>query len=113
MRDSRGNRERWYVRSGEIEVTQGDVLAQVRAREAGKVVRGLHATRRFVAHLRDLSSNGLRAFADTLSVDVDTLRAANAVFELEMVEDPLVLFEIFSKTTLPRDSTVVVVTPEF
>ena len=70
-------------------------------------------SRRFVAHLRDLSSNGLRAFADTLSVDVDTLRTVNAVFKLEMVKDPLVLFDIFSKTTLPRDSTVVVVTPEF
>ena len=57
--------------------------------------------------------NGLRAFADTLSVDIDTLRAAAAVLKLWLVEDPRALFEIFSKTTLPRDSTVVVVTPEF
>jgi len=70
-------------------------------------------TRQFVAHLKDLGSDATLAFADTLSVAIDTLDAAQATFDLKLVEDPQQLFEIFYKTTLPRDSTVVVVNPQF
>ncbi len=69
--------------------------------------------RRFVAHLRDLSSNGTLALADTITADVDTLGAVEAIFNLDLVEDSQTLLEIFSKTTLPSDSTVVVVVPQF
>lgn len=70
-------------------------------------------SRRFVAHLRDLSSSGTRAFADTITTSVDTLRVSEAVFRLRRVESSTGLLEVFNKTTLPRDSTVVVVTPVF
>jgi len=70
-------------------------------------------TRQFVAHLKDLSSSGTLAFSDTVTVDVDTLQVAKAVFDLKTVESAQDLFEIFNKTTLPRDSTVIVVNPQF
>ncbi len=69
--------------------------------------------RRFVAHLRDLSSGGTRAFADTINATIDTIRTTEAVFRLRRVESSAGLLEVFNKTTLPRDSTVVVVTPVF
>lgn len=69
--------------------------------------------RRFVAHLRDLSSSGTLAFADTITATVDTLQVTEAVFRLRKVESSAGLLEVFNKTTLPRDSTVVVVTPVF
>lgn len=70
-------------------------------------------TRQFVAHLRDLSSSGTLAFSDTVRVDVDTLQVAKAVFDLKTVESAQDLFEIFNRATLPRDSTVIVVNPQF
>ena len=70
-------------------------------------------TRRFVAHVRDLSSNLPRAFADTTTVKVDTLRTVDVVFSLQEVVRLEDLLEVFTKTTLPRDSTVVIVTPQF
>lgn len=70
-------------------------------------------SRRFVAHLRDLSSGGTLAFADTLTTTVDTLTVKDAVFRLRRVESSAGLLEVFNKTTLPRDSSVVVVTPVF
>ena len=69
--------------------------------------------RQFVAHLRDLSSRGTLAFADTLIARVDTLSITEAVFQLRRVQSPEGLLEVFNKTTLPRDSTVVVVSPIF
>jgi len=70
-------------------------------------------TRVFAAHLRDLSSGGTLAFADTLVVAVDTLRTAQGRFELELVRDPATISAIFTKDTLPPDSSVVVITPQF
>ena len=69
--------------------------------------------RRFVAHLRDLSSAGTRAFADTITAVVDTLSVTEAVFRLKPVASSEGLLEVFNKTTLPRDSSVVVVAPVF
>ena len=69
--------------------------------------------RRFVAHLRDLSSRGNLAFADTITAVIDTIGVAQAIFRLRRVESKEGLLEVFNKTTLPRDSTVVVVTPVF
>jgi len=69
--------------------------------------------RRFVAHLRDLSSGGNLAFADTITAVIDTISVAQAIFRLRRVESKEGLLEVFNKTTLPRDSTVVVVTPVF
>jgi len=69
--------------------------------------------RRFVAHLRDLSSGGTRAFADTIIAAVDTLEITEAVFSLKPVLSSEGLLEVFNKTILPRDSTVVVVAPIF
>ncbi len=69
--------------------------------------------RRFVAHLRDLSSGGNLAFADTITAVIDTISVTQAVFRLRRVESKEGLLEVFNKTTLPRDSTVVVVTPVF
>ncbi len=69
--------------------------------------------RRFVAHLRDLSSNGSLAFADTITAVVDTFNITQGVFQLRRVESQAGLLEVFNKTTLPRDSTVVVLTPVF
>ncbi len=69
--------------------------------------------RRFVAHLRDLSSNGSIALADTVTATVDTFSVAEAVFNLKLVVSSDGLLEVFTKTTLPRDSTIVVVTPTF
>ena len=69
--------------------------------------------RRFVAHLRDLSSNGTLALADTIVTLVDTLNITEAVFNLEQVRSSSALLDIFTKTALPGDSTVVVVTPVF
>ncbi|MBT3602631.1 MAG: hypothetical protein HN521_06130 [Candidatus Latescibacteria bacterium] len=69
--------------------------------------------RRFVAHLRDLSSGGNLAFADTIIAQIDTLNVTQATFQLRRVESQAGLLEVFNKTTLPRDSTVVVVTPVF
>lgn len=69
--------------------------------------------RRFVAHLKDLSSGGTLAFADTLTVFIDTLATSRSEFLMELVSDPATLSEIFTKDTLPPDSSVVVVTPQF
>lgn len=69
--------------------------------------------RRFVAHLRDLSSNGTLALADTIVTLVDTLNITEAVFNLKQVRSSSALLDIFSKTALPSDSTVVVVTSVF
>lgn len=69
--------------------------------------------RRFVAHLRDLSSSGNLAFADTITAVIDTVGLTQAIFRLRRVESKEGLLEVFNKTTLPRDSTVVVVTPVF
>ena len=69
--------------------------------------------RQFVAHLRDLSSGGNLAFADTVTAVVDTANLVQATFQLRRVESQAGLLEVFNKTTLPRDSTVVVVTPIF
>lgn len=69
--------------------------------------------RQFVAHLRDLSSEGNLAFADTIIATIDTLNVTQAAFQLRRVESQAGLLEVFNKTTLPRDSTVVVVTPVF
>ena len=69
--------------------------------------------RRFVAHLRDLSSNGSIALADTITAAIDTFSVAEAVFNLKLVVSSDGLLEVFTKTTLPRDSTIVVVTPTF
>ncbi|MCZ6633408.1 MAG: hypothetical protein O7G87_08385 [bacterium] len=69
--------------------------------------------RRFVAHLRDLSSNGTLALADTIVTLVDTLHITEAVFNLKQVRSSSALLDIFSKTALPSDSTVVVVTSVF
>lgn len=69
--------------------------------------------RQFVAHLRDLSSGGALAFADTVTAVVDTANLVQATFLLRKVESQAGLLEVFNKTTLPRDSTVVVVTPIF
>lgn len=69
--------------------------------------------RQFVAHLRDLSSNGTLAFADTIIATIDTVGLTQGVFNLRRVETSAGLLEVFNKTTLPRDSTVVVVTPVF
>ncbi|MDP6042335.1 MAG: hypothetical protein QGG64_27545 [Candidatus Latescibacteria bacterium] len=69
--------------------------------------------RRFVAHLRDLSSAGTRAFADTITAGVDTVSVTEAVFLLKSVASSEGLLEVFNKTTLPRDSSVVVVAPVF
>jgi|TARA_B100000686_G_scaffold300536_1_gene335136 hypothetical protein len=70
-------------------------------------------TRQFVAHLKDLASNQTTALADTVTVFIDTTRTVDAVFSLEPVGDPSVVREIFTQETLPRDSSVVVVTPVF
>ena len=70
-------------------------------------------TRRFVAHLKDLASNQTTALADTVTVDIDTVRTVSAVFELAPVVDPSVIRAIFTQETLPRDSSVVVITPVF
>ena len=70
-------------------------------------------TRQFVAHLKDLASNQTTAFADTVTVHVDTVSTVNAVFNLLPVEDASVVHAIFTQETLPRDSSVVVVTPVF
>jgi hypothetical protein len=70
-------------------------------------------TRRFVAHVRDLSSNLTRAFADTATAEVDTSSGVDVVFSMKEVVRLEDLLEVFTKTTLPRDSTVVVVTPQF
>lgn len=69
--------------------------------------------RRFIAHLRDLSSGGTLAFADTITATIDTSAVSQAVFQLRQVETSAGLLEVFNKTTLPRDSTVVVLTPVF
>lgn len=69
--------------------------------------------RQFVAHLRDLSSGGTLAFADTITATIDTITVSQAVFRLRKVVSNEGLLEVFNKTTLPRDSTVVVVTPIF
>lgn len=69
--------------------------------------------RRFIAHLRDLSSGGTLAFADTITATIDTSSVSQAVFQLRQVETSAGLLEVFNKTTLPRDSTVVVLTPVF
>lgn len=69
--------------------------------------------RRFIAHLKDLASNQTTALADTVVVEVDTIRAVDAVFDLRPVEDASVVRAIFTQETLPRDSSVVVVTPVF
>lgn len=69
--------------------------------------------RQFVAHLKDLASNQTVALADTVNVVVDTVRAVDAVFDLLPVEDPAAIRAIFTQETLPRDSSVVVVTPVF
>lgn len=69
--------------------------------------------RKFVAHLRDLNSNGTLALADTITAIVDTVGEVEAVFNLELVQDNQTLLEIFSKTTLPGDSTVIVIVPKF
>lgn len=68
--------------------------------------------RRFVAHLKDLSSAGTRAFVDTVVVDVDTLAAKRAIFNL-LPARPEDLAEIFTQPTLPPDSTVIILTPQF
>ncbi|MDA0711513.1 MAG: hypothetical protein O3B73_15040 [bacterium] len=69
--------------------------------------------RQFVARLRDLSSNGTLAFADTIVATIDTLSLASATFQLKQVRSSAGLLEVFNKTTLPEDSTVVVITPVF
>jgi hypothetical protein len=70
--------------------------------------------RSFVAHLKDLSSNGTRAFTDTArGVIVDTAQTARPVFDLEQVKGIGVLNEIFQMPVLPPDSTVTVITPRF
>ena len=69
--------------------------------------------RQFVAHLKDLASNQTTALADTITVEVDTVRAVDAVFSLLPVVDPAAVRAIFTQETLPRDSSVVVVTPVF
>ncbi len=70
--------------------------------------------RNFVAHLKDLGSNGTRAFADTVrGVRVDTIEAARPIFVLEQVREKADLDEIFKMPILPPDSTVVVITPQF
>ena len=69
--------------------------------------------RRFVAHLKDLSSNGTRAFTDTVITEIDTLDAENATFSLRAVQSAEDLAKIFRQPTLPRDSTIVVLTPQF
>ncbi len=69
--------------------------------------------RRFVAHLKDLSSNQTLAFADTISVEIVASTTASAEFNLNLVEDTQTVIEIFTKQTLPPDSTIVVVSPQF
>jgi len=69
--------------------------------------------RQFVAHLKDLASNQTTALADTVIVQIDTVRAVDAVFNLRPVDDPSTVRAIFTQETLPRDSSVVVVTPVF
>ena len=69
--------------------------------------------RKFVAHLKDLSSNGTRAFTDTVITEIDTLSPENATFNLRPVQSAEDLSKIFRQSTLPRDSTVVVLTPQF
>ena len=86
--------------------------------EDGKLSRRLTISqiptgeRTFVAHLKDLSSNGTRAFRDTL-VTVVTLQATDAMFDLTPVRQLAELDAIFNMPILPADSTVVVVTPSF
>jgi hypothetical protein len=70
-------------------------------------------SRRFVARLKDLGSNGTVAFTDTLDAVVDTLSVKEAVFELQRVRSLSDLEAIFSQPTLPPDSTVVVIVPQF
>jgi hypothetical protein len=69
--------------------------------------------RRFVAHLKDLSSNGTRAFTDTVITEIDTVNPKTATFNLRAVERAEDLSKIFRQPTLPRDSTIVVLTPQF
>jgi hypothetical protein len=69
--------------------------------------------RKFVAHLKDLSSNGTRAFTDTVITEIDTLNPENATFNLRPVQSAEDLSKIFRQPTLPRDSTIVVLTPQF
>jgi hypothetical protein len=70
-------------------------------------------TRRFVAQLKDLSSGKSLAFVDTVDARVDTFGVAEAVFELQRVRGQLDLEAIFTQPTLPPDSTVVVIVPQF
>ncbi len=70
-------------------------------------------SRRFVAHLKDLASNQTTAFADTVTVFVDTINTAQATFNLEPVADPSAVRAIFTQETLPQDESVIVVTPVF
>jgi hypothetical protein len=70
-------------------------------------------TRRFVAQLKDLSSNGTLAFVDTVDTQVDTIAVREAVFEMSRVTSLSDLDAIFSAPTLPPDSTVVVIVPQF
>ncbi len=69
--------------------------------------------RRFVAHLKDLSSNQTLAFADTISVEIDATSSASGTFNLSLVEDTQTIIEIFTKQTLPPDGSIVVVSPQF
>jgi hypothetical protein len=70
-------------------------------------------SRRFVAQLKDLGSSGTVAFTDTLDSAVDTLGVKDAVFELHRVRSLSDLQAIFAQPTLPPDSTVVVIVPQF
>ena len=97
-------------------VSLGDGFSSVEEGLVGRLVTISQiptGTRQFVAHLRDLSSGSSRAFADTVVVDVDTLDVVKALLELEQVRDAQTLADIFAKETLPRDSTVTVIVPEF
>lgn len=76
---------------------------------ADQVPTGL---RIFAAHLKDLSSNESIAFADTIVVEVDTLRTAKAAFDMRLVQDAQTLSTIFTQA-LPADSTIVVTIPQF
>lgn len=70
--------------------------------------------RQFVAYVRDLTSNRTYALADTLQ-DLEVLanQSVTGAFDLATVNRAETLDAIFDAATLPRDSTVVIVTPQF
>jgi hypothetical protein len=70
--------------------------------------------RQFIAYIRDLTSNRTFALADKiLELDVLANQSVQGVFEMAPVTRTQTLNVIFDSATLPRDSTVIIVTPQF